>query len=35
MIDLFKLLGRWLVGLFRSHAACDVEIMFFANSFMS
>ena len=28
MIDLFKLLGRWLVGLFRSCAARDAEIMF-------
>jgi transposase InsO family protein len=28
MIDLFKLLGGWIVGLFRSHAARDAEIMF-------
>jgi hypothetical protein len=28
MIDLFKLLGGWLVGLFRSHADREAEIMF-------
>jgi hypothetical protein len=25
MIDLFKLLGGWLVGLFRPHSGCDAE----------
>jgi hypothetical protein len=25
MIDLFKLLGGWLVGLFRPHAGCETE----------
>jgi len=28
MIDLLKLLGGWLVGLFKSHAAREAEVAF-------
>jgi hypothetical protein len=34
MIDLFKLLGGWLVGLFRSHAAREAEIMFLRHQLL-
>jgi hypothetical protein len=34
MIDLFKLLGGWLVGLFRSHAGREAEIMFLRHQLL-
>ena len=34
MIDLFKLLGGWLVGLFRSHAVREAEIMFLRHQLL-
>jgi hypothetical protein len=34
MIDLFKLLGGWLVGLFRSHADREAEIMFLRHQLL-
>ena len=34
MIDLFKLLGGWCVGLFRSHAYREAEIMFLRHQLL-
>jgi hypothetical protein len=34
MIDLFKLLGGWLVGLFRSHVGREAEIMFLRHQLL-
>jgi hypothetical protein len=34
MIDLFKLLCGWLVGLFRSHADREAEIMFLRHQLL-
>jgi hypothetical protein len=34
MIDLFKLLGGWLLGLFRSHADREVEILFLRHQLL-
>ena len=34
MIDLFKLLGGWLVGLFRSHTGREAEIMFLRHQLL-
>ena len=34
MIDLVKLLGRWLVGLFRSHAGREAEIVFLRHQLL-
>jgi hypothetical protein len=35
MIDLLKLLGGLLVGVFRSHAAREAEMAFLASSLLS